>query len=179
MSLWCHCDGAQGRFRNAAVAGETGFNQVLTWKHLNFRFVKDTKTSSESPSRNINCLFSFTCVRWPRCSHLYSAIRVSSGWRADVPFKAVPVPLYPGVHVNVFLALVTEKVPVPGESVPVQVSQCWSRWVTAVPGESLLVQGQLNEDNGSKLFTELLQDDDSSQQGQVFQSEDTCTDKLR
>eukprot|EP00064_Thunnus_orientalis_P023133 superscaffoldBa00008454_g23362 len=41
-----------------------------------------------------------------------------------------------------------------------------------------LSQGQLNEDNGSKLFTELLQDDDSSQQGQVFQSEDTCTDKL-
>ena len=41
------------------------------------------------------------------------------------------------------------------------------------PGESLLVQGQLDEGDGGELLTELLEDDESSQQGQVLQSEDT------
>lgn len=40
------------------------------------------------------------------------------------------------------------------------------------PGESLLVQGQFYEGNGGELLTELLKDDESSQEGQVLQSED-------
>lgn len=40
-------------------------------------------------------------------------------------------------------------------------------------GESLLVQGQFDEGDGGELLTELLQDDESFQQGQVLQAEDT------
>lgn len=47
------------------------------------------------------------------------------------------------------------------------------------PGESLLVQGQFDEGDGGELLTELLKDDESPQQGQVFQSEDTSTGKHR
>lgn len=45
------------------------------------------------------------------------------------------------------------------------------RWVTA--------ERQFDEGNGSELLTELLEDDDSSQQGQVLQSEDTATGEHR
>lgn len=43
----------------------------------------------------------------------------------------------------------------------------------------MLVLGQLDEGDGSKLLAELLEDDDSFEQGQVIQSVDTPTGELR
>lgn len=48
-----------------------------------------------------------------------------------------------------------------------------------VSGESLLLQRQHDESDGGQLLTELLQDDDSSQQGQVLHPVDTPTGEHR
>lgn len=48
-----------------------------------------------------------------------------------------------------------------------------------VSGESLLLQRQRDEGDGGQLLTELLQDDDSSQQGQVLHPVDTPTGEHR
>lgn len=59
---------------------------------------------------------------------------------------------------------------------PVPLSVC--TW-PGVSGESLLLQRQRDEGDGGQLLTELLQDDDSSQQGQVLHPVDTPTGEHR
>lgn len=48
-----------------------------------------------------------------------------------------------------------------------------------VLGESLLLQRQCDKGDGGQLLTELLQDDDSSQQSQVLHPVDTPTGEHR
>ncbi len=82
---------------------------------------------------------------------------------------AVPVPVHTGVPVSPVTVRVSS-----GRRCRNQMYQAYLYLLCAPvpggPGESLLVQGQFDEGDGGELLTELLEDDKSSQQGQVLQS---------